>query len=61
MHRGAGIGLLRRTLVPPDIACQVPVPPATHALSTPCHVDDEDACIVEAGPDQQSMGEQWPE
>jgi hypothetical protein len=50
MHRDAGIGLLRRTPLAPDRACQVAVPPAAHASSTVSHVHDEDAFIVDVGP-----------
>jgi len=38
---------------------QVTPPPAARALSTLCHVDYEDAFLVETGPAQDRTGEQW--
>jgi hypothetical protein len=38
---------------------QVTLPPAARALSTLCHVDYEDAFLVETGPAQDRTGEQW--
>jgi hypothetical protein len=38
---------------------QVTLPSAARALSTLCHVDYEDAFLVETGPAQDRTGEQW--
>ncbi len=38
---------------------QVTLPPAARALSTLCHIDYEDAFLVEARPTQDRTGEQW--
>jgi hypothetical protein len=38
---------------------QVTLPPAARALSTLCHVDYQDAFLVETGPAQDRTGEQW--
>jgi hypothetical protein len=43
----------------PGTVRQITPPPAARALSTLCHVDYEDAFIVETGPAQDRTGEQW--